>query len=193
VKVQDPLLFALAVLAILGTPGPTNTLLATSGASAGLRRSLGLVPAEAAGYAISILTIGLLLGPWIAGQPMVAAGMRVVVGFYLLWLAARLWRRGGSLLDVRLVTPREVFVTTLLNPKAIVFALGIVPFGASPVWPYLLGFLVLLAAVALAWIAVGAALGRAAGRAGWSGVVPRIGAAAMGSFAVLLVAAPLLR
>jgi threonine/homoserine/homoserine lactone efflux protein len=191
---QDPLLFTLAVLAILGTPGPTNTLLATSGASVGLRRSLALVPAEAAGYAISILAIGLLLAPWVAGQPVVAAGLRVAVGLYLLLLAVRLWRSGGgALLDARLVTPRQVFVTTLLNPKAIVFALGVIPFGIASVWPYLLGFLVLLAGVALAWIAVGAALGRAAGRAGWSGLVPRIGAAAVGSFAVLLVAAPLLR
>ena len=29
---QDPVLFALTVLLILGTPGPTNTLLATAGA-----------------------------------------------------------------------------------------------------------------------------------------------------------------
>ncbi|HZF76664.1 MAG TPA: lysine transporter LysE, partial [Acetobacteraceae bacterium] len=60
---QDPVLFALAVLFILGTPGPTNTLLATSGATAGFRRSLILLPAEAAGYGISILTLGLVLGP----------------------------------------------------------------------------------------------------------------------------------
>jgi threonine/homoserine/homoserine lactone efflux protein len=191
---EDPLLFALAVLAILGTPGPTNTLLATSGASAGVRRSLGLVPAEAAGYTISILAIGLLLGPWIAGQPAVATGLRAAVGLYLLWLAVRLWRRGGEALARGvLVTPGQVFVTTLLNPKAIVFALGILPFGAERVWPYMAGFLLLLGGVAVGWIAAGAMLERAAGRAGWSGLVPRIGAAAVGSFAVLLVAAPLLR
>ncbi|MFY8031875.1 MAG: hypothetical protein ACOVO5_08585 [Devosia sp.] len=36
----DPLLFLAAVLTLLGTPGPTNTLLATAGATAGVRRSL---------------------------------------------------------------------------------------------------------------------------------------------------------
>jgi hypothetical protein len=67
---EDPVLFALAVLAVLGTPGPTNTLLATAGATAGLRRSLALIPAEAAGYTISILTLGLALGPgWWRRRP----------------------------------------------------------------------------------------------------------------------------
>jgi threonine/homoserine/homoserine lactone efflux protein len=92
------------------------------------------------------------------------------------------------------VTPRQIFVTTLLNPKAIVFALGIVPFGAGwGVWPtYMLGFLLLLVLVAAAWIAAGVMLGGAAGRRGWNGAVPRVGAAAVGSFALLLLVAPLL-
>ncbi len=62
---QNPVLFALAVL---GTPGPTNTLLAT----AGLRRSLPLIPAEAAGYTIAVLT----LGPVVAGAPLLAGALR---------------------------------------------------------------------------------------------------------------------
>ncbi len=57
----------------------------------------------------------------------------------------------------------------------------------------MLGFLGLLASVAAAWIAAGAMLGGAAGRRGWGGAVPRVGAAAVGSFAVLLLVAPLLR
>ncbi len=193
---EDSVLFALAVLAVLGTPGPTNTLLATAGATAGVRRSLPLIAAEAAGYTISILTLGLALGPVMAGAPLLAGALRGAVGAYLLFLALRLWRRGGAALATgAVVTPRQVFTTTLLNPKAIVFALGIVPFGAGPgVWPpYMLGFLGLLASVAAAWIAAGAMLGGAAGRRGWGGAVPRVGAAAVGSFAVLLLVAPLLR
>jgi threonine/homoserine/homoserine lactone efflux protein len=91
------------------------------------------------------------------------------------------------------VTPLQVFATTLLNPKAIIFALGIIPFGADRVWPYMLGFLAVLAGVALAWIAAGAMLGGAADRRGWGGVVPRVGAAAVGTFAAILMIAPLLR
>ena len=193
---EDPLLFALAVLAVLGTPGPTNSLLATAGATAGLRRSLPLIAAEAAGYTLAILTIGLLLGPVLAGAPLLATALRLAVGAYLLLLAVRLWRRGGAALATgAVITPRQVFVTTLLNPKAIVFALGILPFAAGQgVWPpYMLGFLVLLAAVATAWITAGALLGAAAGRRGWGRAVPRVGAAAVGGFAVVMLLVPLLR
>ncbi|SDB61773.1 LysE family transporter [Belnapia rosea] len=195
---DNPLLFALAVLAVLATPGPTNTLLATSGAMVGVRRSLALVPAEAAGYSIAILTLGLVLGPVMAGQPLLAAALRAAVGAYLLLLAWRLWRRGakevvGAVAGAGLVRPGQLFLTTLLNPKAIVFALGIVPFGKAPVLPYMLGFLALLAAVAVGWIALGALLGRAAARRGVAGVVPRIGATAVAGFGVLLLVGPLLR
>ncbi len=191
---EDPTLFVLAVLTILGTPGPTNTLLATSGAAAGIGRSLPLIPAEAAGYLIAILTIGLALGPAMAASPLFAAALRLGVGVYLLALAVRLWRRGGAALaGGGLVTPRQIFTTTLLNPKAIVFALGVVPFGAPRPHLYLLGFVAMLAAVALCWIGAGAALGRVAAGPGRAGAVPRIGAAAVGAFALVLVSGPLLR
>ncbi|MBL6077758.1 LysE family transporter [Belnapia sp. T18] len=192
----DPLLFTLAVLAVLATPGPTNTLLATSGAMVGLRRSLALVPAEAAGYCIAILTLGLVLGPVMAGQPLLAAALRAAVGAYLLVLAWRLWRRGAKEVVgavAGLVRPGQLFVTTLLNPKAIVFALGILPFGKVPVLPYMLGFVALLASVAVCWIGLGAVLGQAAARRGIAGVVPRVGATAVAGFGVLLLVGPLLR
>ena len=191
---EDPILFTLAVLAILATPGPTNTLLATGGASCGMRRSLPLIPAEAAGYAISVLALGLVLGPALSGNPALAGALRCMVGAYLLLLAIRLWRRGGAtVVGSPPITPTHVFVTTLLNPKAIVFALGVVPFAAARVWPYMLGFLLLVIAVALGWIALGAALGGAASSRGWRSAVPRVGAAAVGAFAVLLLVGPWVR
>jgi threonine/homoserine/homoserine lactone efflux protein len=191
---EEPFLFVLSVLAILGTPGPTNTLLDTSGAAAGVKASLPLIPAEAAGYLIAILTLGLALGPVVAASPLLAAALRIAVGGYLMLLAVRLWRRGGATLaNGRLVTPRQVFTTTLLNPKAIVFALGVVPFGAPRLHLYLLGFVGMLIAVALCWIAAGAALGRAAAGTGRTGVVPRVGAAAVAAFALVLVSGPLVR
>jgi threonine/homoserine/homoserine lactone efflux protein len=94
---------------------------------------------------------------------------------------------------VGLVRPGQLFLTTLLNPKAIVFALGIVPFGKAPVLPYMLGFLALLVSVAVAWIGLGAVARAAAARRGIAGVVPRVGATAVAGFGVLLLVGPLLR
>ena len=180
----DPLLFSLAVLVILGTPGPTNTLLATGGAALGWRRAWRLIPAEMAGYTLAILALGLLLGPAIAAQPWLARAMRLAVACFLLGLAWKLWRRGlaGAAAGTA-VTPGQVFLTTLLNPKAIILALGVVPFGQAPVLPYMLGFLAILAPVAAGWVLFGALLGRVGGA--W---VPLLGAGVIAGFALLLLA-----
>jgi threonine/homoserine/homoserine lactone efflux protein len=192
---QDPTLFLLTVLAILGTPGPTNTLLATSGAASGWRASLRLLPAEAAGYLISILALGLMLGPVVAASPMVSAALRIAVACYLILLALRLWRQ-GSVLDgseVVAIRPRQVFIATLLNPKALIFALGVVPFGSPLLWAYMAGFMGVLALVGMGWILAGAGMGRVAARApGGTRIIPRIGAAAIGTFAALILASPFL-
>ncbi len=191
---EDPLLFLLTVLAILGTPGPTNTILATSGAAMGMRRSLALFSAEACGYLISILLLGLVLGPVVAASPIVSSTLRLAVGAYLFLLALRLWRHGAMAPgDTAEIRPRQVFVTTLLNPKAIIFALGVIPFGSAHVWAYLLGFLAVLAVVGVGWLLVGAGMGRMAIAGGRAQVVPRVGAAAIGMFAIVIVVSPLLR
>ena len=189
----DPLLFALAVLALLATPGPTNTLLATAGASVGLRRALPLLPAETAGYLVAISVIGYLLGPIVAGAPAFAMALRLLVGAYLLHVAWKLWRGAGTPAASGFITPSRIFLTTLLNPKAIVFALGIVPVESEGGLLYLAAFTVLCASVALGWIGVGALMGRAAQAGGHGALVPRLGAAIVSAFAVLLVSAPLLR
>jgi threonine/homoserine/homoserine lactone efflux protein len=189
----DPLLFALTVLAILGTPGPTNTLLATAGASDGLRRSLTLIPAEAAGYLIAIAALGYALGPLVAASPALGIGLRVAVGLYLLWMACKLWHGGRSGFAERVITPARVFLTTLLNPKAIIFALGVVPFGQAPVALYLAGFTAIVAMVAFGWIGFGTLLGKAASAKGHSRLIPRIGAAAVAAFAMIMLTSPLLR
>lgn len=58
-------LFIGLVATILLTPGPTNTLLASSGVQVGLKKSAKLIPAEVLGYVISISAWGMLIGKFL--------------------------------------------------------------------------------------------------------------------------------
>lgn len=52
-----PFAFLSAVLALLATPGPTNTLMALAGAEGGVGRVARLLPAELAGHLTTILPL----------------------------------------------------------------------------------------------------------------------------------------
>jgi threonine/homoserine/homoserine lactone efflux protein len=172
----------------------TNTLLATSAATSGVRRSLLLLPAEAMGHLVAILVLGLALGRAIASSPMIGAILRLAVGVYLFYLAFKLWREGSTAIGgAAKISPFQVFIVTLLNPKALIFALGVVPFGRPHVWIYLLAFVAILSPVGIGWLTIGAGLGRVAQSGGQARLIPRIGSAVIAVFASLVVTAPFLR
>lgn len=186
----DPLLFLLAVLTLLATPGPTNTLLATAGASAGMRASLHLLLAELLGYAVAIAVIWAVLGPVTQTIPELGTALKLVVGAYVAWLAIKLWMQ-----PVRSAAPlridfRMVLVTTLLNPKAFVFALGVLPTGHPQLLAYAVAFGACVLVAGGSWIALGSAL-RAASGSGRSWLLQRVAAVALGGFAGMLLASTL--
>jgi threonine/homoserine/homoserine lactone efflux protein len=185
---QDPALFALTVLVILGTPGPTNTLLATSGALVGLRRSLPLILSEICGYLLAIAMLHLVLGGLLAAYPTVKTVLRLAIGAYLLVAAFELWTR-RSVLDGPPAGVRfeRVFVTTLLNPKAIVFAFGVLPLSQPNAGFYVLAFVGFVLMAALSWIVAGVLVGRVASAPG-SRLVPRVSAVVLTCFAGLIAA-----
>jgi threonine/homoserine/homoserine lactone efflux protein len=185
---SDPLLYVLAVLTLLGTPGPTNTLLATSGAMAGTKRSLPLLIGEIAGYLIAIAVLRLVLGPVFAAYPPVGVALKLAVAAYLAWIAIRLWLRGVELTEAaRTVTLSNVFVTTLLNPKALIFSLSIIPTEHPELVWYIAGFTAMVIAAGFSWIVIGHVAGRAAGDR-HAVIVPRVASVALIGFAVLIVA-----
>ncbi|HEV2518720.1 MAG TPA: LysE family transporter [Devosia sp.] len=160
----DPFLFIAAVLVLLGTPGPTNTLLATSGATAGVRRSVRLLVGELAGYLIAVGTIRIVLGPVIHSYALVGVALKAAVVAYLIWTAIKLWRHNAGLTQSQAsIGMQAVFVTTLLNPKALIFSLSIIPTNHAQFAWYVLGFALLVPLVGFAWIVVGRAIGAAAG------------------------------
>jgi len=147
---------------LLAMPGPTNTLLATSGASVGVRRSLPLIVAELAGYGLAIGVLRFVLGPLIGNVPALGTAMGLGVAFYLLTVAASLWRHGAA--EVRDTTPvslAQVFTTTTLNPKAIIFAFTLLPLenGIFELLPWLAVLAAQITLIGIGWIFLGAVIG----------------------------------
>jgi threonine/homoserine/homoserine lactone efflux protein len=185
----EPVAFLLAVVALLATPGPTNTLLAASGASEGVRASLRLMPAELAGYLLAILPLVLVAGPAVAATPAAATALKAAAAVWLAISAVRLWRDAGTgfVSTPRPVSPARVFVTTLLNPKALVFAFVVFPQGGGiALAAATAAFVVLVLVVAASWIGLGSLITRA-GR-GWitPRIVSRTAALALAVFATLV-------
>lgn len=182
----DLWLFLLAVLTVLGTPGPTNTLLATAGATGGIRPSLHLLLAELSGYLISIGLIRAILGPVFASVPWLAIAIKIVVAAYLVWIAIEVWRRSLSVERGRTITFYRVFVTTLINPKALIFALAIFPREPLIPTPHLAIFVASVGLCGFAWVAAGRTLSAATGERG-ARLIPRVAAVALGGFAGLIL------
>jgi threonine/homoserine/homoserine lactone efflux protein len=170
----DTVLFVAGAVSLLATPGPTNTLLATSGASSGLRGSSHLLIAELVGYLATIGLLRSLLGPLIIAAPVLGTTLRLAAALYLIYLATILWRHGGEdMRDGAPVTFIRVLVTTLLNPKAIIFAFTILPSEREfhDLLPWLLCLSALIVIMGAFWIVLGFSLCR-----GFSGVVsPKLG------------------
>jgi threonine/homoserine/homoserine lactone efflux protein len=184
---SDPLVFVLAVLTVLGTPGPTNTLLAISGAMVGVQRSLVLLAGELSGYLLAIMLIRLALGPVLAAYPGLAVVLKIIVATYLSWVAIRLWLCGAELGETRrVVSTYSVFVTTAFNPKALIFAFGIIPTDHPAIAWYIGAFAAMIVGVGFCWIVVGSAIKASAGeRHGM--IVPRVASVALVGFACLMV------
>ncbi|NNG80526.1 LysE family transporter [Acinetobacter sp. ANC 5378] len=157
-------LFIGLVVTILLTPGPTNTLLASSGIQVGVRQSLQLIPAESFGYLISITVWGVIIGTVSSQFPILPILLKLLSALYIIFLAIKLWKTADIEASYHLPTirARELFCATLLNPKALLFASAIFP---SSAWltlnNYLVHigmFLILIVPIALFWTFIGSIL-----------------------------------
>lgn len=182
---------SLAILALLATPGPTNTLMFLAGAERGAIRALRLIPAEAAGYLATVAPLSLLGAHLLGSAPRAQAAVAVLAGLWVLVLALRLWRLPGAGARPQAVDARGVAVTTLLNPKALIFGLVLVPSaaGTGATLANLAGFTALVALVAVLWILAGAMVARhaAAGGADRMPILRRAAALWLAALSVALV------
>lgn len=126
--------FLLTCVLIEATPGPNMTYLALLSLSRGRRAGM----AATAGVALGLLTMGIIVvlgaGPFIMESPVVYGTLQGAGFLYLLWLAWDAWKIPTQTQE-RKITAEDydrVFflrglITNLLNPKAAIFYVAILP------------------------------------------------------------------
>ncbi|AJK48351.1 hypothetical protein Bpla01_34680 [Burkholderia plantarii] len=160
---QDALLRMLMYVSlVLVVPGPTNTLLLSSGLKVGLRGTWPLVIAEALGYLAAVSVWGLFLCTFAATRPWLYDIVKLASSAYIFYLALKMWTRSrvlAEVADVRPISFRDQFVATLMNPKALLFASTLFPVEAfRSIHVYLTAFalfLIVLAPIGVGWSCLG--------------------------------------
>jgi threonine/homoserine/homoserine lactone efflux protein len=151
--------FVLTATLIELTPGPNMAWLALVAATEGHRPGYAAVAGVALGLAIIGAAAALGLAAMIAATPALYQALRWGGVLYLLWLAWDGWRgaddgAGNGHRGITLPTAfRRGLVTNLLNPKAAIFYVAVLPGFTDPGAPVLRETLILTAAyVAVATI-----------------------------------------
>ncbi|SDK26091.1 MULTISPECIES: LysE family translocator [Bradyrhizobium] len=137
---QSPLIaFVLTSLIIEMTPGPNMAYLAVLGASRGRLAGFSAVLGVALGLALLGVAVGLGAGSLILNNPVAYETLRWAGAIYLCWLAYDSWKDAhqpvetASISQSLLVQFRRGFITNLLNPKAALFFIAVIPeFISSP-------------------------------------------------------------
>ena len=85
-------LFALAVIAVLMIPGPTNALLASSAHQQGIAKTSLFIPTQLLGYFYAISLWALFIHLCSPTWPHLITILHLFSAAYVLWLAFRLWK-----------------------------------------------------------------------------------------------------
>lgn len=117
--------FAAGVFTLLILPGPTNAILAMASQGLTVGRAIVLLVTVLSAYLAIIFPASGLAGSFLRDYPLVSQGVKLVSATWVLYLALRLWGVGSS--HVEAVCLRQLAVTTLLNPKALIIGLTMVP------------------------------------------------------------------
>lgn len=153
----------LSCAALLFVPGPTNILLLNSGVRQGFRRAYMLMVAEWGGYLLSITSWSAVTFLLLSSGDTGIGFFRLLCAGYLFFLSVKI-----SLSEINtsgnIFSPKGIFVTTALNPKALVFASVIFPGNIlSDPEIYLMAFLNFSLVVLVAsgfWISLGVMIKR---------------------------------
>lgn len=178
---------SLAVLVLLLTPGPTNSLVLLAGAERGFAGAMRLIPAELAGYVATVVPLALVGAALLEGQAGLQSAVTLAAGAWVAVLAVKLWRAGAEPRG-RSVGPRALFVTTALNPKGLIFGLVLLP-SPDRLAANLALFAGLVVVVAAVWAMAGTALrGGGAGQPRTLFLLRRLASVWLAAISLVLIA-----
>lgn len=129
-------IYALTVLALMSTPGPSQLLMLSNSGVHGFRRSLATAIGDLSANALQMLAAGLGLAAIIATSAATLSVIKWAGVAYLVWLGLRMVRRAKSddptvSLQRRQTTLGALwmqgFLTSAANPKAVVFFAALFP------------------------------------------------------------------
>ncbi|MEM7319433.1 MAG: LysE family translocator [Pseudomonadota bacterium] len=143
-------IYALTVLAMMSTPGPSQLLMLTNSGVHGFHRSLATAAGDLTANALQMLAAGLGLAAILAASATALTVIKWAGVTYLIWLGIRMIRRAKPE-EAGARTPRKKaslqtlwlqgFLTSAANPKAVVFFAALFPqfiAGTAAFWPQFL-------------------------------------------------------
>ncbi len=115
-------------VAMSGTPGPNNAMVAASGANFGFPRTLPHILGIAVGFPVMLVAVALGAGDVLRTVPVLHLVLKWAGAAYLLWLAFKIGtaRPGGAEAKMRArpLTFLQAALFQWVNPKAWIIALG---------------------------------------------------------------------
>jgi threonine/homoserine/homoserine lactone efflux protein len=152
------------------TPGPNNVMLAASGASFGIGRTLPHLAGVTIGFPVMVLLVGLGLASILLGSPQLQLGMKIISCAYLLWLALQIARSASASRNAggKPMTFLQAAAFQWINPKAWLMAVSAISAytaGRGAQLYFQVAIIALLTVIVtllstLTWTAFGAAIGR---------------------------------
>ncbi|NDR57509.1 LysE family translocator [Aliiruegeria sabulilitoris] len=125
----DSFLALLGLAAVAAyTPGPNNALVANSGATFGLRRTLPHILGIGFGFPVMVFLVGFLLGGLFQSSALLREALRWIGAAILLWLAWKIATSGGvssAGQKPRPFTFLEAAGFQWINPKAWAMAIAV--------------------------------------------------------------------
>ena len=178
---------SLALMVLLLTPGPTNTLMLMAGVERGWTRALWLIGVEVVAYLTVIVPLALLAQGLSAQMGVLRPVVAGLAGLWVLYLAFKMWRTEPLARQGAKITAKRLALTTLLNPKGLIMGLVLLPAAGANVAAFAVLVLAIIVVAAL-WAGLGARMPGAGAGAAIPALWRRVAAVWLAGLSVMIVA-----